>query len=183
VAEGFIDLLRSALPIPGPPAALLAQLRSNGTNGSVTGTKQLPGRLALNGGQSMGIASFLGKLATRLSGAAATPTGRALAGGAVGGTAFAGAQQFLQPQQQQAVAPFGGGFSPAGPRAPRGKKMTAEFTVFPDGTRVLNRMVPGGVALFQRDVTAAKRVNRIVRKSAPAVGLKAVAMGRKLRKG
>lgn len=65
----------------------------------------------------------------------------------------------------------------------RGRMVTVTFRVLPDGTKIPMKVVPGGVAIFQRDITAAKRVKRVLMKTASSVGLKTVSAGRRARKG
>lgn len=92
---------------------------------------------------------------------AAMSVGSSLAGGT------AGASQAVPIQSQQA-----GGFAaaPLAQTTPtyttavgraRGRLMTYEVTHYPDGTYQLQRTTPGGVALYSRDLSAAKRVKRI----------------------
>ena len=45
----------------------------------------------------------------------------------------------------------------------RGRTLTEVYTVFPDGTKQLKSVTPGGVKLYSRDVTAAKRTRKIGR--------------------
>ena len=136
----------------------------------------------------MAIPGFLARLGSRLVGAMSGPAGRAVGTGAAMGAGFAGAERALAGPgpgpgpMMGPMGPPGGGPVPMAPRGPRGRAVTVEYTVFPDGTRVPKRVTPGGVALYKRDLSAAKRVQRVVREAAGVVGLKAVNRGRKLRK-
>lgn len=64
--------------------------------------------------------------------------------------------------RQRAANGNGNGALPVA--AARGRTMTSIATVYPDGTIVPKSMTPGGVAVFSRDITAARRVKRTLGK-------------------
>jgi len=110
--------------------------------------------------------SFLGGV---LPGGVSTSTpffssaAEAAAGGVSGYPAPAEAQAYPMAQYQ-------GGMVPAGaPRARGGKLVTLVARQNPDGTVSPVSQTPGGVTLYTRDVSAYKRVKRIVRKLARLV--------------
>ena len=77
----------------------------------------------------------------------------------VGGVLPGGAQPSAGVQQITQT----GAFAPTAAAMPavRGKTMTAIATVYPDGRIVPKKITTGGVALYRRDLTAAKRVKRV----------------------
>ena len=85
----------------------------------------------------------------------------------VAGLLPGGVKPFWQAGQQPAPSPlaaaFGGAGAPAAaaPAAPRGKRMTMEVRLIPGQPPQPIKVVPGGVALYSRDLTAAKRAKRV----------------------
>lgn len=66
-------------------------------------------------------------------------------------------------QQQQVTAPGLLAAQPAAAAGPRGRTMTMRVRVLPGQAPQPISIVPGGVALYSRDLTAAKRTKRVQR--------------------
>lgn len=88
----------------------------------------------------------------------------AVVGGILPGGVAPGTTSFELGQQVGAAPGAGitGALAGAAPAAgTRGRTMTAVATVLPSGQIVPRTVTPGGVALYSRDFTAAKRVKRV----------------------
>ncbi len=75
-----------------------------------------------------------------------------------------GVEPFWRARAVDAPAPLAGALAggvAAGPMAPRGKRMTMEVRVVPGQPPQPVKITPGGVALYSRDLTAAKRAKRV----------------------
>ena len=93
-----------------------------------------------------------------------------LQGAAVAGGGVPGARALMAPAgAMPAVAPGLAGLpmaAPSGARGPRGKVATLVVRQDPTGAVELISTTPGRPALYQRDVTAAKRLKRVGKKIA-----------------
>lgn len=87
--------------------------------------------------------------------------GGILPGGvALGTTSYELGQQVGAAPGAPLMGALGGAALPAAGGV-RGRRMTAVATVLPTGQIIPRSVTPGGVALYTRDLTAAKRVKRV----------------------
>jgi hypothetical protein len=91
-----------------------------------------------------------------------------LSGAAVAGGGVPGARALMAPAGAMPVAGIAGmpAMRPAAGRGPRGKVATLVVRQDPTGSVELLSTTPGRPALYQRDVTAAKRLKRVGKKIA-----------------
>lgn len=94
------------------------------------------------------------------------PYGAAMAAGA--GEQYMAPMMGMAPGMQAAAAgmmpmqPMGGGQYPMpGQWSPPGKRYTVEIVQYPDGSTIQRKITRGGVALYNKDLAAVKRVRKM----------------------